>query len=72
LIDDKPNPNWLHYTEEEYNLLQRYQDGKRADGTHLFSARDDDRTAVKKLVFDDNVDDEEIHLFVPASDKNIF
>jgi hypothetical protein len=69
LIDDKPNPNWLHYTEEEYNLLQRYQDGKRADGTHLFSACDDDRTAVKKLVFDDN---EEIRLFVSASDKNIF
>ena len=48
-------------------LLQRYQDGKRAGGTHLFYARDDDRTAVKKLVFYDNVDDEEIRLFVPAS-----
>ncbi len=72
LIDDKLNPNGLHYTEEEYKLLQRYRDGKRAGDTHLFSARDDDRTAVKELVFDDNVDGEEIRLFVPASDKIIF
>jgi hypothetical protein len=73
LIDDKLNPDWLHYSDEEYNLLQRYHDGKRASGTRLFFARDDDHTTVKKLVFDDNVnDDEEIRLFVPASDKNIF
>jgi hypothetical protein len=71
LIDDKLDPNWLHYTEEEYNILQRYQDGKRAGDVRLFSAYDDDGTVVKKLKFDNNVDDEEIRLFVPASDKHI-
>jgi hypothetical protein len=72
LIDDKLDPSWLHYTKEEYNLLQRYQNGKRAGGTRLFSAHDDDRTAVENVILDDNVDEEEIRLFVPASDKNIF
>lgn len=70
------NPDFLHYTDDQFCMLDRFSVDKAADVRVFYPGDDDDpvhtATDLTFSLSDDDEDKESLQVFIPLSDKIVF